>query len=144
MAEVPRTSDPAGSSTLTSMAPGLPNRDRFLGVRTVSRPPEQVTWVCRTARTSLSSEPLRGSTSTTVSVRLPAVMRAVPTSSSMVAEIGSGVSKEGMAVPFSWLGWVIPLVRRVMSDVGRIGDPPVKEVWSGQDLLRLRASGPSR
>jgi hypothetical protein len=40
-----------------------------------------------------------GRTSTTVSVRSLAVMRAYPTPSSMVAVIGSGVAKVGMALP---------------------------------------------
>ncbi len=57
-AVVPRTSEPAGSSMLTTMEPGLPNRDRFFGVLTVRRPPEQETSVCCTARTSSLSAPL--------------------------------------------------------------------------------------
>lgn len=101
MGEVPRTSDPVGSSMVTATEPDLPKRERFLGPLTSSLPPEQVTLVCCAARTSASAVASPGSTSTTVSVRLLAAIRTEPRSISTVTESGSGVSKAGMAVPSS-------------------------------------------
>ncbi len=113
MGVVPWASEPAGNSTLTSIEPGLPNSERFLGPFTSNLPSAYVTLVCCAARTSASSAALLGSTSTTVSMRLLAAIRAEPTSNSRVTEIGSGVSKVGMAVPSSWLRYAFPPVGRV-------------------------------
>src|SRR5689334_10849583 len=44
-----------------------------------------------------------------------------PASTCAVAEIGSGVSKEGMAVPSSWVFRASPLVGRGVGEVVRIG-----------------------
>ncbi|WP_344831794.1 hypothetical protein [Nonomuraea dietziae] len=55
---------------------------------------------------SASSAASRGRTSTTVSVRSPALILTVPAQISMTAEIGSGVSKAGMASPPGGLGGV--------------------------------------
>lgn len=90
-----------GSSTVTSTEPILPNSERFLGPLTSSFPPAQVTFVSAAAWTSSLSPGSLGATSTTVSVRLPAMIRTRPISISTVAERGSGVSKVGMAVPSS-------------------------------------------
>ena len=97
----PCTCEPAGRSIVTSIEPGLPKmlRLRCLGARTSSLPAAYSTRVCSAARTSWSCEASLGRISTTVSPRSLAVMRASPTTRSITAAIGSGVSKVGMVIP---------------------------------------------
>lgn len=92
-----------------------------LGVVTVSTPLAYVTSVCSAARTSRSLFGSRGRASTTVSRRSPAVNWMEPASTFAVTEIGSGVSKEGMAVPSSWVFRTSPLVGRGVDEVKRGG-----------------------
>lgn len=87
----------------------------------VSTPLVYVTSVCSATRTSLSFFGSRGRTSTTVSRRSLAENWMEPAATLAVTEIGWGVSKEGMAVPSSWVFAASLLVGRGVGDVGWAG-----------------------
>ena len=96
--------EPVGTSIVTATDSPPPNgvyRFQCFGMRTCSRPSLHSTTVCSAALTSAAFAGLRGRTSTTVSVRSLAVIRASPTMS-MITEMGVGVSKVGMVG--SWAG----------------------------------------
>ena len=93
-----RTCEPAGSSIVTSIEPPwlLGSHERSFGALISSASPECSTRV-RSATLRSSSLPVSlGRTSTTVVPAAPAVMRTSPTTTSIVAVMGSGVLNVGM------------------------------------------------
>ncbi len=111
----PSTREPSGSVIVTSMdPPRLLSQERSLGALTSSCSSANSTRVRSAALRSSSFVASLGSTSTTVASPLPALIRTSPMARSMVAEIGFGVSKVGMAVSSSW----------VMSLIGERPDAP--------------------
>ena len=103
MPSFPCTREPAGSAIVTSIdgPPLLLSQERSFGALTRSRSSAYSMRVSSAALTSSSLDASLGCTSTTVVRRSPALIRTSPTARSIVAEIGSGVSKVGMALP-SW------------------------------------------
>ncbi len=87
---VARSSEPAGSSIVTSIEPPWLriDHDRSFGAFTSRCPSAHSTRVWSAARTSSALEGSLGRTSTTVAPRSPAVMRTSPTTIPTVAEIG--------------------------------------------------------
>ncbi len=78
--------------------PKMP-RPRCFGVLICSRPPANSTRVCSATRTSTSRDELLGNTSTTVSLRLLAVIRMCATATSKFKVMGgSGVLNVGMVI----------------------------------------------
>ena len=99
----PRTREPAGSSMVTSIDPPALRGDheRSFGARTNRWPLANSTRVRSAAFLSSSLDGSLGCTSTTVAALSPALIRMSPITTSMVARIGSEVSKVGMG-PRDW------------------------------------------
>ena len=123
----PRTCEPAGRSICTSIDSPPPRKVYCLhplGALISNRPLAYSTRVCWAAVTSDLFASSLGRTSTMVSVRSLATSRMSPTPSSTVTEIGSGVSKVGIAGSFRSVSAPSPCnADRPAGHVVRVGGP---------------------